>query len=75
MRRLGSILMIAGLLVGVLLSLAMVFGVRVPGLPWVLSVGLVKIIMLGGIGLIGTGATLQRIARRNAERERFREPT
>jgi hypothetical protein len=46
----------------------MIVGLKITAMPWLLAVGLGKLVFFSGIGLIGAGATLRRIAERRDER-------
>lgn len=71
MRSAGTLLLMAGALAGALVGLGLLFGIPVPGLPWLLVVGLVKLALLGSLGLMASGAVLLRLARRADERARL----
>jgi hypothetical protein len=71
MRRLGSFLMAAGVVIGGAVGLGMLVGLKITALPWLLAVGLGKLVFFSGVGLIGAGATLRRIAKRRDERLRL----
>lgn len=62
------------MLVGIAVSLALIAGVTMPGLPWLVTVGLVKLSYIASVGLIAAGAVLKRLAKRaedDARRERL----
>jgi len=71
MHTLGSLLVGLGVVLGSLVGVALLLGIEVPGLPWLVAVGLVKLTLIGAGGLIASGAILQRLARRADERERL----
>ena len=71
MRWLAKVLMLLGLALGSAVGLGMLFGASIPGLPWLVTVGLVKLTLAGALGMIAGGAFLHRIARRVDERERL----
>jgi hypothetical protein len=71
MRPLGSILMATGVLVGVLVGFALLTGITMPGVPWLVAVGLVKLTLFASVGLLAAGATLHRLARRSEERAKI----
>jgi len=48
--------------------LALLFDWSLPGLPWLVAVGLAKLTLAGSVGLLASGAFLQRLARRQDER-------
>lgn len=52
MRPLGSVLMAAGIAVGALVGLGLMAGVTIPGVPWLIAVGLVKLTLLASVGLM-----------------------
>ena len=68
MRLLGQLLMTLGVAVGGAVGLALLFHLSIPGMPWLLAVGLVKLILAGSVGLLGAGAFVQRIGNRHNER-------
>jgi NhaP-type Na+/H+ or K+/H+ antiporter len=68
MRLLGQLLMALGGAVGGAVGLALLFHLSIPGVPWLLAVGLVKLILAGSVGLLGAGAFVQRLANRRDER-------
>lgn len=74
MRRLGKVLAALGLAVGCLAGLAISLPVHLHGWSWLLAVGIIKLVFAGSLGLIGTGAVLQRLARRSEERARLAQP-
>jgi hypothetical protein len=71
MRRLGKMLAFLGLALGCALGLGIMFVPGMPGLSWLIAVGLAKLTFVGSIGLIGAGAAFQRLANRSEERERL----
>ena len=71
MRRLGDVLMWTGAAVGAAVGAGMMFGIGLPGVPWLVAVGLVKLTLLGSVGLMGAGAVIHRLARRSEERGRL----
>jgi hypothetical protein len=73
MRQLGKFLAGLGLCVGIILGIAMMLPIHLVGVGWLVGVGLAKLTFLGSLGLIGTGAVLQRIANRD-ERKRLSDP-
>jgi hypothetical protein len=66
MKRIGAALMFLGVLVGIAAGVWVAMGLDTVHLPWLVSVGLVKLIMVASFGIMGAGAVLTRIAR-NAE--------
>ncbi|MGQ0646220.1 MAG: hypothetical protein ACT4P7_01545 [Gemmatimonadaceae bacterium] len=65
MRVLGPLLTALGILIGVAVSLAIIAGVPLPGIPWLLAVGLAKVGYLAAGGFIAAGAVVTRLARRD----------
>ena len=66
MRRLGSILMALGALVGVGTGVAVLTGVDVPGVgSWLVAVAVAKLGFISGFALIAAGAILRRLASRS----------
>jgi hypothetical protein len=70
MRPFGMLLLALGVLLGTLVGVGLLFGVQVPGVSWLVAVGLVKLTLIASGGLIAAGAVLQRLARRADERAR-----
>jgi hypothetical protein len=64
MRLTGSILLALGVLLGVSVALGMAVGVTIPGVSWLVAVGLVKLTLIAAAGLMAAGAVLQRLAKR-----------
>jgi hypothetical protein len=71
MRVLGTILVVLGALVGSGVGVGMLLGLSVPGVSWLIAVGLVKLMLIASGGLIAAGAVLQRLARRAEDRARL----
>ena len=69
MRKLGSILMAGGLTLGMGVGLAMVSGLTIDSLPWIVAVGLTKLTLLASVGLMGAGAVCHRLAARDEQRK------
>jgi hypothetical protein len=65
MKRLGTILMALGALLGIAVFGAIGLHWGYPGAGWLLNVALAKITLAGAGGLMGGGAVLQRVARRD----------
>ena len=70
MRLLGTALLAAGALIGTGVGIAMLLGLGVPGVSWLVAVGLTKLTLLAAGGLIAGGAVLQRLAKAAEDRER-----
>lgn len=68
MRLLGQLLMLLGVGVGGAVGLALLFHLSIPGVPWLLALGLVKLTLAASAGLLGAGAFVQRLAGRRGER-------
>jgi hypothetical protein len=68
MRRLGDVMMWAGAGVGTAVGLGLMFGVALPGMPWLVAVGLVKLTLVGALGLMTAGAVVRRLALRAEDR-------
>jgi hypothetical protein len=64
MRRFGQLLMMLGLGVGSAVGLAILLHLSIPGVSWIVAVGLAKLTLVSSVGLLGAGAALQRIANR-----------
>jgi len=67
----GRALMVTGAAVGIAIGAAIGLGISLPGIPWLIAVGLVKLTLLGSGALMGAGAFLVRLSRRHEERERL----
>jgi hypothetical protein len=63
-RLFGSILTAIGVLIGVAVSLALLAGVTLPGVSFILAVGLVKLTYFTSLGFLGAGAIFHRLAKR-----------
>jgi hypothetical protein len=72
MRVVGTILLVLGALLGCAVGIGMLFGVTVPGVSWLVAVGLVKLTLMASGGLMAVGAVVQRLARRTKDREQLR---
>lgn len=68
MRVLGTTLLVLGVLVGCSVGVGMLLGVSVPGVSWLLAVGLAKLTLIASAGLMAAGAMLQRLAKRSEAR-------
>ena len=68
MRLLGQLLMALGVAVAGAVGLALLFHLSIPGVPWLLAVGLAKLTLAGSAGLLGAGAFVQRLANRRDQR-------
>ena len=73
MRLFGSVLLALGVLLGLAVALGMALGVTIPGVSWLIAVGLIKLTLVAAGGLIAAGAVLQRLAKRAEDRERLSE--
>ena len=71
MHLLAKLLMGLGLTLGAVVGLGMLLGVTLPGIPWLVAVGTVKLTLAGSVGLIGAGAVLRRLAIRAERREQM----
>lgn len=71
MRTVGNLLLALGALIGALVAVGMMTGVSLPGLPWLVVVGLVKLTFIASAGLIAAGAVCHRFANRADERKRL----
>jgi hypothetical protein len=70
-RPLGAVLLTLGVLLGSSIGVGMLLGVNLPGVSWLVAVGLVKLTLIASGGLIAAGAVLQRLAKRGDERARL----
>ena len=73
MKRIGQLLMLLGLGVGIVAAVAWMMGVSVNGLPLLVVIGLGKLTLVSSGALMAGGATLQRIATRREERAALSE--
>jgi hypothetical protein len=71
MRLLGTLLLVLGCLLGCAVGVGLLLGVEVPGVSWLIAVGLVKLTLIASGGLMAGGAVLHRLARRVDERSRL----
>jgi hypothetical protein len=63
-RRIANGLMGLGLAVGVIDAGAIFFHLGLAGVPWLVNVALAKLAFIGALGLLGGGAVVGRLARR-----------
>ena len=63
--------MAAGLVIGSIVGIGLLTGITIPGVPWLVAVGLVKLTLLASAGLLAAGATLHRLAKRRDDRSHF----
>jgi hypothetical protein len=75
LKPLGQTLMIVGAAVGIAVGAAIGLGISLPGIPWLIAVGLVKLTLLGSAVVMGSGAFLVRLSRRHEARDRLRSGT
>ena len=59
--------MAAGVLIGVSVTLALMAGVSLPGVSWLIAVGMAKLVYIASAGFLGAGAIVQRLAKRDDE--------
>jgi hypothetical protein len=71
LRPLGRTLMVAGATIGIAIGAAIGLGVSLPGIPWLIAVGLVKLTLLGSGVLMGAGAFLVRLSARREQQDRL----
>jgi hypothetical protein len=72
MRSLGTVLLALGALLGCLVGVGLLFGVQLPGVPWLIAVGMIKLTLIAAGGLMAGGAVLHRLSRRADERGALR---
>jgi len=58
-----------GVLLGAGVSAAMLLHLSIPGLHWMILVGLAKLTLAGSLGLIAAGAVVRRLAIRAEQRD------
>jgi len=71
LKPLGRALMVAGADIGIAIGVGIGLGISLPGIPWLIAVGLVKLTLLGSAVLMGTGAFLERLSGRKQGRDRL----
>jgi hypothetical protein len=71
LKPLGRALMVAGAAVGIAIGAAIGLGISLPGIPWLVAVGLVKLTLLGSAVLLGAGAFLVRLSGRREQQDRL----
>lgn len=71
MRRIGMFLLVSGAVVGAAVGFGMLAGVTLPGMPWLVAVGLTKLTLLSSAGLMAAGAFCLRLDRRSVEHARL----
>ena len=71
LKPIGQTLMVVGAAVGIAIGAAIGLGISLPGIPWLIAVGLIKLTLLGAGVLMGSGAFLVRLSRRHEERDRL----
>jgi hypothetical protein len=71
MRPLGAVLLALGVLLGSAVGIGMLLGVSIPGVSWLVTVGLAKLTLVASGGLMAAGAMLQRLAKRAEDRARL----
>jgi hypothetical protein len=71
MRRLGTSLLVLGILLGSAVGIGLLLGVSIPGVSWLVAVGLTKLTLIASGGLMAAGATMHRLAKRAEDRARL----
>jgi hypothetical protein len=69
LKGIGSALITLGALLGVAVGIAMLTGVQVISVPWLIAVGIAKLTLFGSGALMAGGAVCLRLDRRRRERE------
>lgn len=64
MRRIGNVLLWTGVVVGVTAAAWEWLGAGAGGLPWLVGIGLIKLMILAAIAMIATGGVALRLANR-----------
>jgi hypothetical protein len=62
--------MALGLVIGLVLGIGVIAGIKVSGVPLLVAIGLGKLTFVGAVGLMAAGAALRRLALRKALRDR-----
>jgi hypothetical protein len=73
LKPLGRTLMVVGAAIGIAVGAGIGLHVALPGLPWLVAVGLVKLTLLGSAVLMAAGAFVERLGRRQ-ERDQLPPP-
>jgi hypothetical protein len=68
-RRIGSLLLWLGLLVGIIGGIGLTVGMHFTGVAWLVAIGLSKLTLVASLGLMAGGGVLQRLARRGDEQQ------
>lgn len=71
MRPLGALLLALGVLLGCAVGVGLLLGVQVPGVSWLVAVGLTKLTLIASGGLMAAGAVLTRLSKRSEGRDRL----
>ena len=71
MKRLGAVLLVLGALVGCIAGIWVMIGLDAVHLPWIVSIGLVKLILAASLGIMAGGAVLVRLAKKSEGRSRI----
>ena len=74
LKPIGRSLMVVGAAIGIAVGTAIGFHISLPGVPWLVAVGLVKLSLLGSGVLMGAGAFVERLSRRQEEHNRLQSP-
>jgi hypothetical protein len=69
MKRLGSLLMAFGFLIGVVLAIAVAINLKVGEVPLLVAIGLGKLAFLVAAGVMAAGAVVRRLGIRSEDRE------
>ena len=71
LKPLGRTLMVTGAAIGIAIGAGIGLGISLPGIPWLIAVGLAKLTLLGSAVLMGAGAFMERLSGRQQERDRL----
>jgi hypothetical protein len=63
--------MVVGAAIGIAVGVGIGLGISLPGIPWLIAVGLVKLTLLGSAVLMGAGAFMERLSHRKHEQDRL----
>ena len=74
LRAMGSLFIALGACLGILVGLAILTGFSVPGVSWVVAVGITKLALLASGGIMAAGAVFVRLDRRKRERDALPPP-
>jgi len=63
--------MVTGAAIGIAIGAGIGLGISLPGIPWLIAVGLAKLTLGGSAVLMGAGAVMEGLSGRQQERDRL----